>query len=102
MTAARVERRLAAIKATDIVGYSRLIDADEAATSCGHQDVASRSRRSRWAVLSDVSNPIVYPLILKHGTAEAAVDRDRDAGDIGCFVAGEEGGDGAELGRRIP
>ena len=32
MTAARAERRLAAIMATDIVGYSRLIDTDEAAT----------------------------------------------------------------------
>jgi Adenylate and Guanylate cyclase catalytic domain len=32
LTAARVERRLAAIMATDIVGYSRLIHADEAAT----------------------------------------------------------------------
>lgn len=32
MTGARVERRLAAIMATDIVGFSRMIDADEAAT----------------------------------------------------------------------
>jgi len=32
LTAARAERRLAAIMATDIVGYSRLIDTDEAAT----------------------------------------------------------------------
>ena len=32
MAASRVERRLAAIMATDIVGYSRLIEADEADT----------------------------------------------------------------------
>jgi class 3 adenylate cyclase len=32
MAASRVERRLAAIMATDIAGYSRLIEADEADT----------------------------------------------------------------------
>ena len=32
MAAVRVERRLAAILAADIVGYSRLVEKDEAAT----------------------------------------------------------------------
>ena len=32
MAAARVERRLAAILAADVVGYSRLMEADEAGT----------------------------------------------------------------------
>ena len=32
MAAAKVERRLAAILAADVVGYSRLMEADEAGT----------------------------------------------------------------------
>ena len=32
MPVTRVERRLAAIMATDIVGYSRMVEADEART----------------------------------------------------------------------
>ena len=38
-------RRLAAIMAVDVVGYSRLMGEDEAGTAravCGHQDAARR------------------------------------------------------------
>ena len=42
MAAARVERRLAAILAADIVGYSRLIERDEAGTLARDQGVARR------------------------------------------------------------
>ena len=41
MSAARVERRLAAIMAADIVGYSRLIDTDEAGTLAAIRSIRS-------------------------------------------------------------
>ena len=44
MTTARTERRLAAIMAADVVGYSRLIEQDEAATLAAIK--ALRERRS--------------------------------------------------------
>jgi adenylate cyclase len=34
MTEERVQRRLAAILAADVVGYSRLMSVDEAGTTC--------------------------------------------------------------------
>ena len=39
---ARVERRLAAILAADVAGYSRLIEADEEAPSAGSRRCAPR------------------------------------------------------------
>ena len=51
MPVARVERRLAAIMATDIVGYSRLIETDEARTL-----TAIRALRSQ----------VIDPLIADH------------------------------------
>lgn len=48
MPTARVERRLAAIMATDIVGYSRLIEADEA-----------RTLNAVMALRSHVTDPLV-------------------------------------------
>ncbi len=43
MPIVRVERRLAAIMATDIVGYSRLIETDEARTLSAIRPFAQRS-----------------------------------------------------------
>jgi class 3 adenylate cyclase len=43
MPGVRVERRLAAIMAADIVAYSRLIEADEAGTLSAIKDLARRS-----------------------------------------------------------
>ena len=45
MPIARVERRLAAIMAADIVGYSRLIEADEARTLAAVKSAALPSAR---------------------------------------------------------
>ena len=44
MVEARAERRLSAILAADVAGYTRLVEADEAATLAafkGHLDVAA-------------------------------------------------------------
>ena len=49
--AARVERRLAAILAADIVGYSRLIEADEAGT---------------LAAIKDLRREVIAPLLSEH------------------------------------
>ena len=43
MPIARVERRLAAIMAADVVGYSRLIEADEARTLAAIRALRSKS-----------------------------------------------------------
>jgi adenylate cyclase len=43
MATARVERRLAAILAADVAGYSRLMERDEAGTSPGSRRSARRS-----------------------------------------------------------
>jgi adenylate cyclase len=51
MPAARVERRLAAILAADIVGYSRLIEQDEAAT---------------LEAIRDLRREVIDPLLAKH------------------------------------
>ena len=42
MAIAQVERRLAAIMAADIAGYSRLIEADEAGTLAALKDLRRR------------------------------------------------------------
>ena len=51
MTAARVERRLAAILAADVAGYSRLMEADEVGT---------------LAALMALRREILYPAITDH------------------------------------
>ena len=43
MAVPRVDRRLAAIMAVDVVGYSRLIGADEAGTLRGSRPIGSNS-----------------------------------------------------------
>jgi class 3 adenylate cyclase len=43
MPGVRVERRLAAIMAADIVAYSRLIETDESGTHSAIRDLRSRS-----------------------------------------------------------
>jgi class 3 adenylate cyclase len=52
MAEERAQRRLAAILAADVVGYSRLIGADEAGTLAG--------LKNRWA-------QILEPLVREHG-----------------------------------
>ena len=42
MAKGRVQRRLAAILAADVVGYSRLMEADEEGTRYGHSVEARR------------------------------------------------------------
>ncbi len=42
MAEGRVQRRLAAILAADVVGYSRLMEADEEGTRYGHSVEARR------------------------------------------------------------
>jgi len=51
MTTARVERRLAAILAADVVGYSRLVERDEAGT---------------FAYLKELRTELVEPLIAEY------------------------------------
>ena len=51
MTALRAERRLSAIMAADVVGYSRLIDADETAT---------------LAAIKTLRAQVIDPLIAEH------------------------------------
>ena len=51
MATARVERRLAAIVATDIVGYSRLMEADESGT---------------LAAIKDLRGKVLEPLLAEH------------------------------------
>ncbi len=41
-----MERRLAAILSADVVGYSRLMEADEDATKCGPAGRATTSRKA--------------------------------------------------------
>ena len=50
--AARVERRLAAILAADVVGYSRLMEADEAGT---------------FARLKQLRYDLIEPILRRHG-----------------------------------
>jgi adenylate cyclase len=52
MAAARVERRLAAILAADVVGYSRLMERDEAGT---------------FARLKTLRCELVEPILARHG-----------------------------------
>ncbi len=52
MAAARVERRLAAILAADVVGYSRLMERDEAGT---------------FARLKTLRHELVEPILARHG-----------------------------------
>ena len=52
MAAARVERRLAAILAADVVGYSRLMEADEAGT---------------FARLKQLRRELIEPVLREHG-----------------------------------
>ena len=46
MAESRAQRRLAAILAADVVGYSRLMETDETGTLVSPQDAASRHHRS--------------------------------------------------------
>ena len=46
MTEARVERRLAAILAADVAGYSRLMGVDEEGTLAAPQGLPARTHRS--------------------------------------------------------
>ena len=48
MATPRAERRLAAILAADVVGYSRLVERDEAGTLAAIQGAA----RARWSTRS--------------------------------------------------
>jgi len=48
MAEARVERRLAAILAADVAGYSRLMGADEVGTLAALRAVQGLSRASLW------------------------------------------------------
>ena len=52
MAAARVERRLAAILAADVVGYSRLMERDEAGT---------------FVRLKTLRRELVEPILARHG-----------------------------------
>ena len=52
MAAAQVERRLAAILAADVVGYSRLMEADEAGT---------------FARLKELRRELIEPILRQHG-----------------------------------
>ena len=47
MASTRTERRLAAILAADVVGYSRLVEQDEAGTLAAIKDAAPRARSTR-------------------------------------------------------
>jgi class 3 adenylate cyclase len=51
MATARAERRLAAIMAADVTGYSRLVEADEAGTP---------------AAIRDVRREVIEPLLSEH------------------------------------
>jgi adenylate cyclase len=51
MTTARTERRLAAIMAADVVGYSRLVEQDEAAT---------------LAAIKGLRETVIDPLLAEH------------------------------------
>ena len=48
-----VDRRLAAILAADVVGYSRLMEADEAGTARMLRDHRAARRRAWWADRQD-------------------------------------------------
>ena len=48
MTVARVERRLAAILAADIVGYSRLVERDEAKTLAAIRSLRAEASIPCW------------------------------------------------------
>ncbi len=97
MTAARVERRLAAIMAADIVGYSRLIDVDEAATL-----TAIKTLRA------EVVNPILAEhkgRIVKLMGDGALVEFNSVVDAVACAIAMQKGvavhQAGSPAGRRI-
>ena len=48
MAEERVQRRLAAILAADVVGYSRLMEQDEVGTLAGAETAAEGRPRNRW------------------------------------------------------
>src|SRR5262245_3864521 len=81
----RVERRLAAIMATDIVGYSRLIETDESRT---------------LAAIKALRSKVVDPVIADHGgrivklMGDGAIVEFRSVVDaVACAVAVQEGRD---------
>lgn len=83
LTGARVERRLAAIMAPDIVGYSRLIDADEAATLS-----------SIKTLRADVVDPILTEhkgRIVKLMGDGALVEFDSVVDAVACAIAMQKG-----------
>ena len=84
MPIVRVERRLAAIMATDIVGYSRLIETDEAAHA--RRDQEPFARRSSDPLIADHRGRIVKLMgdgaIVEFGSVVDAV---------ACAVAVQEG-----------
>ena len=67
MAVSRVERRLAAILAADVVGYSRLMEPDEAGT-------LARSRRAAASCIE--------PLLTEHQGRDRQADGRRGAGRV--------------------
>ena len=79
MAEARLERRLAAILAADVVGYSRLMERDEAGT---------------FARLKRLRHELIEPALARHGGRLVDFKGDGAIVEFGSVVeAGEAGGD---------
>src|SRR5215213_6408360 len=75
MATARVERRLAAIMAADVIGYSRLMERDEAGTV---------------ARLKAVRKELVEPVLARHGGRFVDLKGDGAIVEFGSAVAAVE------------
>jgi class 3 adenylate cyclase len=71
MAVARIERRLAAILAADVVGYSRLVEQDEAAT---------------LAAIKALRAEVINPLLAEHGGRIAKLMGDGAIVEFGSVV----------------
>src|SRR4051812_50189589 len=76
METARVERRLAAILAADVVGYSRLMERDEAGT---------------FARLKAIRKEAVEPVLARYGGRFVDLKGDGAIVEFGSVVAAGEG-----------
>lgn len=75
MATARVERRLAAILAADVVGYSRLMECDEPGT---------------FARLKRLRRELIEPVLARHGGRLADLKGDGGIVEFGSAVAAVE------------
>jgi adenylate cyclase len=127
MATARVERRLAAIMAADVVGYSRLMERDEAGTMARLKAIRKRlvqpllaEHRGRVVKLmgdgalcefASVVDAVACAIAIQRGMAEREVGTSEEEhirfriginlGDVVCEADGDLYGDGVNVAARL-